>query len=231
MSDPSRKLSVFPAFHKVAGRRVVVVGGGHEAAAKIRLLAETKAEIVVFAPSLAKETGADLIAAHGDWRGARPTAADLSGAALVFAATGTEDGDREIWSLAHEVGVPINCVDRAELCDFYTPAIVNRAPLAVAVGSEGVAPVLSRHVRARRRHSAILPASPIGCANASQGRSATSPTAAVSGHASFRAPSPRRYSPATLTAPRSRRFANWRLSRSTAVTSRSSAPVQVQRIC
>jgi len=193
MSDPNRKLSVFPAFHKVAGRRVVVVGGGHEAAAKIRLLSETKAEIVVFAPSLAKETGADLIAAHGDWRGARPTAADLSGAALVFAATGTEEGDREIWSLAHEVGVPINCVDRAELCDFYTPAI--------------------------------------GCANASQGRFAMSPTAAVSGHASFRAPLPRRYSPATLTAPRSRRFANWRLSRSTAVTSRSSAPVPAQKIC
>jgi uroporphyrin-III C-methyltransferase/precorrin-2 dehydrogenase/sirohydrochlorin ferrochelatase len=45
--------------------------------------------------------------------------------------------------------VPINVVDRPELCDFYTPAIVNRAPLAVAVASEGVAPVLSRHVRAR----------------------------------------------------------------------------------
>jgi len=149
MSDTSRKLAVFPAFHKVAGRRVVVVGGGPQAAAKIRLLSETKAEIVVFAPSLDKETGADLIAAHGDWRGALPSAADLSGAALVFVATGSEEGDREIWSLAREAGVPINVVDRPELCDFYTPAIVNRAPLAVAVGSEGVAPVLSRHVRAR----------------------------------------------------------------------------------
>lgn len=144
-----RKLSVFPAFHKVAGRRVVVVGGGVEAANKIRLLSETKAEIVVYAPSLDKETGAALIAARGDWRGAAPTAADLTGAALVFSATGTEEGDREIWALAHESGVPVNCVDRPELCDFYTPAIVNRAPLAVAVGSEGVAPVLSRHVRAR----------------------------------------------------------------------------------
>jgi uroporphyrin-III C-methyltransferase/precorrin-2 dehydrogenase/sirohydrochlorin ferrochelatase len=45
--------------------------------------------------------------------------------------------------------VPINVVDRPELCDFYTPALVNRAPLAVAIGSEGVAPVLTRHVRAR----------------------------------------------------------------------------------
>ncbi len=145
----SRKLGVFPAFHKVAGRRVVVVGGGHEAAAKIRLLSETRAEIVVFARALDKETGVDLIAAHGDWRGQWPTAADIAGAALVFAATGSEDGDREIQLLAREAGVPINVVDRPELCDFYTPALVNRAPLAVAVASEGVAPVLSRHVRAR----------------------------------------------------------------------------------
>ena len=149
MPETARKLGVFPAFHKVAGRRVVIVGGGAEAATKIRLLGETQAEIVVYANALSQNAGADLIAAGGDWRGAWPTAADLSGAALVFAATGAEESDREIWSLAHTVGVPVNVVDRPELCDFYTPAIVNRAPLSVAVCSEGVAPVLSRHVRAR----------------------------------------------------------------------------------
>lgn len=149
MSDACRKLAVFPAFHKVAGRRVIVVGGGSQAAAKIRLLSETNAQIVVYAPALDKETGADLIAAHADWRGASPSVADIVGAALIFAATGTEEGDRAVHALAKEAGVPINVVDRPELCDFYTPAIVNRAPLAVAVASEGVAPVLSRHVRAR----------------------------------------------------------------------------------
>ncbi len=149
MSEHQRRLAVFPAFHRVEGRRVVVVGGGAEAAAKIRLLSETRAEIVVFAAALDKKTGVDLIAAHGDWRGTWPALADIAGAALVFAATGSEESDREIWSLAHEAGVPVNIVDRPELCDFYTPAIVNRAPLAVAVGSDGVAPVLSRHVRAR----------------------------------------------------------------------------------
>jgi len=144
-----RKLAVFPAFHKVAGRQVVVVGGGHEAAAKIRLLAETKAEIVVYASALDKQTGVDLIAAHADWRGKAPALADLAGAALVFVATGSEEGDRAVHALAKQAGVPINVVDRPELCDFFTPAIVNRAPLAVAVASEGMAPVLSRHVRAR----------------------------------------------------------------------------------
>jgi len=149
MAGSARKLGVFPAFHKVAGRRVIVVGGGPEAAAKVRLLSETKAEVILFAPALDKETGVDLIAAHGDWRGKWPTAADIAGAVLVFAATGSEEGDREIRLLAKEAGVPINVVDRPDLCDFYTPALINRAPLAVAVASEGVAPVLSRHVRAR----------------------------------------------------------------------------------
>ena len=83
MSQSSRKLAVFPAFHKVEGRRVVVVGGGVEAAAKIRLLAETRAEIVVFAAALDRQTGVDLIAAHADWRGAFPAVSDLAGAALV----------------------------------------------------------------------------------------------------------------------------------------------------
>lgn len=149
MSLSPRKLSVFPAFHRVAGRRIVVVGGGVEAANKIRLLAETSAEIIVFAPALAAETGAVVVAANADWRGARPSLADIAGAALVFAATGSEESDREVAALAREAGVPVNVVDRPELCDFYTPAIVNRAPLAVAIGSEGVAPVLTRHVRAR----------------------------------------------------------------------------------
>ncbi len=149
MSANARKLAVFPAFHKVAGRRVVIVGGGAEAAAKIRLLSETRAEIVVFARALDRDTGASLIAAHGDWRGAFPAPADLAGAALVFAATGSEESDREVCALARAAGVPVNAVDRPELCDFYTPALVNRAPIAVAIGSEGVAPVLTRQVRAR----------------------------------------------------------------------------------
>ena len=120
-----------------------------EAAAKVRLLSETKAEIVVYAASLDKETGADLSPPM-------PTGAGPGRASPISPAPrwslpppATRTSDREIWSLAHEAGVPVNVVDRPELCDFYTPAIVNRAPLAVAVGSEGVAPVLSRHVRAR----------------------------------------------------------------------------------
>ena len=144
-----RKLGTFPAFHKVEGRRVVIVGGGGEAAAKIRLLSETSADLVVFATELEAEAERDLEAAGATWVARAPVAVDLVDAALVFAATGELEDDRAVRDLAKSVGVPVNVVDRPDLCDFYTPSLVNRAPLSIAISTEGAAPVLARHVRAK----------------------------------------------------------------------------------
>ena len=57
--------------------------------------------------------------------------------------------DRRISEDARAAGIPVNAVDRPELCDFFTPALVNRAPLAVAIGTEGAGPVLAQIVRAK----------------------------------------------------------------------------------
>jgi uroporphyrin-III C-methyltransferase/precorrin-2 dehydrogenase/sirohydrochlorin ferrochelatase len=149
MSETARKLTVFPAFHKVDGARVVVAGGGEEAAAKVRLLAETSATIELFHPTIDQGTAADLRAAGGSWHARIPGAEDFAAAALAFIATGDEASDRAAAELAKAAGVPVNVVDRPELCDFFTGAMVNRAPLAVAVTTAGAAPVLARHVRAR----------------------------------------------------------------------------------
>jgi len=149
------RLEVFPAFHKVAGRRVVVVGGGDEAAAKVRLLGETSAEVVVVAAH-AEQSLVDAVAAVGGVHLARAfEPADLDGTALAFVATEDEATDAAVVAAARAAGVPVNVVDRPELCDFYVPAIVNRAPVAVAIGSTGTGPVLARHIRARIE--ALLP--------------------------------------------------------------------------
>ncbi|MBZ9936093.1 siroheme synthase CysG [Mesorhizobium sp. BR1-1-16] len=149
MATAHRRLSTFPAFHKVEGRRVVIVGGGGEAAAKLRLLSETSAALVLFAPELDDEAAADIAATGARHEPRWPEAADLGDAALVFAATGDLAQDSAVRDLAKAAGIPVNVVDRPDLCDFYVPALVNRAPLTVAISTEGAAPVLARHVRAR----------------------------------------------------------------------------------
>lgn len=150
MSDVrQRKLDAFPVFLKVAGRMVVIVGNGDEALAKARLLGQSSARLRLIADApeaeLARwteENGAELLAT--------PYAPHLlEGAAMVFAATDDEAADCRVVSDARALKIPSNAVDRPEICDFYTPALVNRAPVAVAIGTEGAGPVLAQMIRTR----------------------------------------------------------------------------------
>ena len=143
------RLSVFPAFHKVSGRRVLVVGAGGEALAKVRLLLETEADILLVGENPEAELTA-LAAAHAvDHHPRGLQHGDLDGAVLVFAASGDREADNRVVAAARAKNIPVNAVDNPDLCDFYTPAIVNRAPVAVAITSTGAGPVLAQKLRAR----------------------------------------------------------------------------------
>lgn len=149
MSATATKLNAFPVFMKLDGEAVVIVGDGDEALAKARLLSQSSARLRIVAenaePALAQwieQNNTDLIneAYHEN---------QLAGAKLVFAASGDAALDKRISEDARRLGICVNAVDRPELCDFYTPAIVNRAPVCVAIGTEGAGPVLSQSIRAR----------------------------------------------------------------------------------
>jgi len=149
MAFDTAKLNAFPVFLRVEGRRVVIVGGGEEALAKARLMAQSSAELVIVAES-PEPALATWAAANGVTLVLAPyEAAHLEAAALVFAATGDEEADRAVVADARSLSIPANAVDRPELCDFFTPALVNRAPVAVAIGTEGAGPVLAQMIRAR----------------------------------------------------------------------------------
>jgi uroporphyrin-III C-methyltransferase/precorrin-2 dehydrogenase/sirohydrochlorin ferrochelatase len=145
----SIKLNAFPVFMRVEDRRVVIFGGGDEALAKARLLGQSSARLTIIAEAPDKPLS-DWVSANGASLVATPYAPDLiDGAVLVFAATGEEALDKRISDDARTRGIPVNAVDRPECCDFFTPAIVNRAPVAVAIGTEGAGPVLAQMIRAR----------------------------------------------------------------------------------
>lgn len=124
----------FPIFLDLKGRRVLVLGGGEVAERKSEPLARAGAVIV---------------------HATRFAAADLAGCVLAVGADAPEAELRALSRAAQQAGLPVNVVDRPELCSFIMPALVDRDPITVAISSAGSAPVLARMVRARIE--ALLP--------------------------------------------------------------------------
>ncbi len=139
-------MKTFPMFLRMEGHRVVICGGGEQAAQKARLMLKTEAEIVVAAGALEPELAA-LVAGGRIRRAGEAEPALFDGAALVFVATGDAARDARLAARAKAAGALTNVVDAPELCDAFTPSIVDRDPLVVAIGTEGTAPVLARQVR------------------------------------------------------------------------------------
>jgi uroporphyrin-III C-methyltransferase/precorrin-2 dehydrogenase/sirohydrochlorin ferrochelatase len=140
---------LYPIFARLAGRDVLVVGGGAVAGRKVAALLETGAKITVgstaFSPELAnwaKKGRISLIsgkfAEHWLDRQWLVVAATSDAAVNVAVAAAAER--RRIWS---------NVVDDADLSSFQVPAVVDRSPLVVAISTSGAAPVLARLVRER----------------------------------------------------------------------------------
>ncbi|MDG4901505.1 MULTISPECIES: siroheme synthase CysG [unclassified Mesorhizobium] len=149
MSPANAKLNAFPVFLRVDGEAVAIVGNGEEALAKARLLAQSNATLRIIADNADPELLNFIATAGAVHVDVAYDAAHLEDAAMVFAASGDEALDRRVVEDARRLGIPVNAVDRPELCDFFTPALVNRAPVAIAIGTEGAGPVLAQLLRVR----------------------------------------------------------------------------------
>ena len=138
----------FPIFLAVAGRRIVVSGGGETALAKLRLLLKTEAHLTVFAPT----PGADVerLAAAGQINLIRRVSGpgDALRAVLFYAANDDAAEDARVAGFARADGALVNIVDNLADSAFITPAIVDRDPVVIAIGTEGAAPVLARAIKA-----------------------------------------------------------------------------------
>jgi precorrin-2 dehydrogenase/sirohydrochlorin ferrochelatase len=121
-------MDAFPAFFPLAGRKVVVVGDGEAADNKARLFDGSPAELVRLTDAQAAD-------------------ASFAGAALVFIASADKALIRKTSDAARAAGAAVNVVDHPLLCDFYTPAIVDRGAVVAAVGATGAAPLLAALLR------------------------------------------------------------------------------------
>ncbi|MBP7701809.1 MAG: bifunctional precorrin-2 dehydrogenase/sirohydrochlorin ferrochelatase [Phenylobacterium sp.] len=123
-------MDAFPAFFPLSGRTVVVAGSGEPAQAKLRLLAGSPARIVHLQGAEAADPAA------------------YAGAALAFVASADEAFAQAAAAAARAAHVPVNVVDRPQLCDFTTPAVIDRGEVVAAIGTGGASPMLATMLRA-----------------------------------------------------------------------------------
>jgi uroporphyrin-III C-methyltransferase/precorrin-2 dehydrogenase/sirohydrochlorin ferrochelatase len=149
VSEPSAQ-ALFPVFLKLDGRKVLVVGGGKVAEAKLPGLLATGASVTVIAPEVRGGIAAAPVAILR-----RPfEAEDVDGAWLVVAAAPAEV-NRRVQEAADARLVFVNAVDDPAHGSVYTGGVVRRGGVTVAVSTEGRAPALAGLLR--EALEAVLP--------------------------------------------------------------------------
>lgn len=117
-----------PIFVRLSGRPVLLVGDGEAADAKRRVI-EAAGGIVTGEPA--------------------------PGVRLAFVALDDTDDAAATAARLKAAGYLVNVVDRPALCDFTVPAIVDRSPVLVAIGTGGASASLAKALR--QRFESMLP--------------------------------------------------------------------------
>jgi siroheme synthase-like protein len=135
-------MTLFPLFLKLAGRRVLLVGGGPVAAGKLEALLAARARVTVVAPEIGPELqrpGVELLR-----RPFRP--ADLAGVWFVVAAA-TPEANREVSEAAAERCIFVNAADDPRSASAYLGGVVRRGGVTLAISTGGRAPALAALLR------------------------------------------------------------------------------------
>ncbi len=147
--------SPFPIFLSLADQPVLIVGGGEMAVAKLRLLRPTGARLIVAASAPSAEMKVAIADAGAELRERDFLPMDLDGVRLCFVALDDIAATARVVEQARTRAILVNAVDRPALCDFTVPAVVDRAPVTIAISTGGAAPALARDLR--RRIETVIP--------------------------------------------------------------------------
>ena len=148
-------MNYFPILIKLAGRRVLVCGSNDEAEFKIRLLLKSSAEIVVFGTPTKKRITQWSEEGLIQYNNRLVEERDCYNIAFAYVTLKKGMERNATLRILTKTKIPYCVVDDKLHSDFITPAIVDRNPVTVAIGSEGTAPALVRHIKAQIEN--ILP--------------------------------------------------------------------------
>lgn len=140
---------MYPVMINIAGKPVVVVGGGKVASRKIKTLLDKKAAVTVISPLLHEEIDKTKVT----WLERPYQKGDLDGAKLVFACTDNASVNSQVMADAHPSQLVNNTGDK-HYSDFYNVAMARAKDFSVMISTDGASPERSKEIR--KKLEAIL---------------------------------------------------------------------------
>lgn len=122
-------LANLPLFHRLEGRKAVVLGASKGASWKAELL---------------RAAGAEVLHLAGGY-----CPSDLEGAAIAIADLPDRAEASAFAAAARKAGALVNLIDQGDLSDAMFGTIVNRSPVVIGISTDGAAPMLGQSIRSR----------------------------------------------------------------------------------
>jgi siroheme synthase-like protein len=141
-------VALYPIFVEAKGRRVIVIGGGHVAAEKVRGLLNAEADITVVSPDLLPELEEHKSAGRITHVARAYRESDLDDG-YEFVMVATDDGaiNAEVAAAGKNRRIWVNAADDPKNCDFILPAVVRKGKITLAASTSGTSPALARRLR------------------------------------------------------------------------------------
>ncbi len=133
---------MYPLMMNLAGKSVLVVGGGVVAERKIRKLLSEKAIVTVVSPTLHQKIDPQKIR----WQQRNYQQEDLMGATLIFACTNDQQVNEEIKKAAHPYQW-VNVTSNKQISEFYNMAVIQENGLTIGISTQGNSPMRSKKFR------------------------------------------------------------------------------------
>jgi siroheme synthase-like protein len=140
-------MAYYPIFVEMAGRRVVVIGGGNVAEGKVAGLLTAGADVTVVAPDLTPALRKQHEASDFRYEDHEYREGDLEGYEVCFVATDDGAVNAQVAAEGKRRGIWVNAADDPRYCDFILPSVVRQGEVVVAASTGGSSPALARRLR------------------------------------------------------------------------------------
>ena len=135
--------NLLPIFMKLENSKCLVVGGGKIALQKIHQLINSDADVSVVAPDILEEI--KILPVTLIKR--KILIKDLEGFKIVIAATNNNKTNKSIYMKCSQIGIPVNVVDKPNLCSFYMGSVYQDGDLKIAISTNGKCPSLGTYLK------------------------------------------------------------------------------------